>query len=155
MQDNNSTLPRVSGELLESLVHAKGNESDGASIYLPDGAFAAVTCWVTMWGKMQGATSAQAANDRDFYMKHIPKSTRVLVRITRREVTKMPNGKVMLKSVDNWLQADELLEFPKDFHGIHVTEKGHDYLRAHHREDKPESGVASTPICEYKSGEDQ
>ena len=150
MQDDDSALPSVSGELLETLVYAKGNGSDGASIYLPDGAFVAITCWVTMWDKMQGATSAQAANDRDFYNKHIPKSTRVLVRITRREVIKMPNGKVMLKSVDNWLQADDLLEFPKDFHGVHVTSKGHDFLREHHR-----VGGASTLICEHKSEKDQ
>ena len=148
-------LPRVSGQLLETLVYAKGNESDGASMYLPDGAFVAVTCWKTMWGKMQGATSAQAANDREFYMKYIPKNTQVLVRITKREVTKMPNGKVMLKSIDNWLQADELLEFPEDFHGVHVTLKGHEVLQAYYRESKPESGMGDPPTGENKSGEDQ
>ena len=128
-------LPKVSASMLSLCTNAQGNKHDGAHFYMPDGAFVALNCWPTMWDKMQRAGSAQAENDRAFYRSNIPEETKVLVRITRREVVKKEDGKVLLKSVDEWLQADGLISFLPGFAGVELTEEGKVHLN---REDVEE-----------------
>ena len=132
-------LPKIGPQVLKECSDAQGNGYDGAHAYMKDGAFVAITCWPTMRGKIADAKSAQGLNDREFYETHVPEDTKILVRVTKREVfqtEKKLKGQdglatqecvVFMKSIDNWMQADDLVVFDASFGIMYFTEEGKEY----------------------------
>ena len=121
-------LPQVTPDELALIKVAVGNGHDGAHVYLENGGFLAVSHYETMLEFMKGAKSAQGRNDREFYEKHVPNSTEIMVRITKRKVEHLENNKRALSSEETWKQADGLLYFEDNFQKVVLTSEGEELL---------------------------